>query len=156
MRKVYKLSRRSIDSFNHAMIRYSKNSTGFTMKELLTMFNGKDFRKDIPMIVALYIQLKAARLTGDKIFIYWNKDSSHVRNRAWNGFVLKENTWVCELSDLSGVMFEKPIYLRAKNYLDTFVDFEYDSEASLGKYIDKLKEKKGIVDEPEVKSRALF
>jgi len=60
------------------------------------------------------------------------------------------------MNEKSGIMFEKPIYLRASNYLDTTFDFEYDSETSIGKYIDKLKENKGVVDEPEVKSRALF
>lgn len=156
MRKLYKLSRRSIDSFNRGCQAITKNKTGMTLQEIMTVFSGRACQDDVPIILKLYCELGAANVINERFFIYFDKRSLLPQNRAWNGFEIGKNNWVCDMNEKSGIMFEKPIYLRASNYLDTTFDFEYDSETSLGKYIDKLKEKKGVVDEPEVKSRALF
>lgn len=150
MIKIYKLSRRDIHEFNYSCSHLSNPYIGYTIQEYVKMFSNSPFVKVIPVIISLYKELGALNNDGPKCFIYWDQRSADTKSRAWNKFDLAVNTWVCDNRSKSGIMFKQPIYYRSKNYLDTYVDYQYDTDSPIGQYI----EKNLLVNQP--RTHALF
>lgn len=153
MTKTFKLLRRYVNDFNYSCCRIS-NSKGHTLQELMERFSGQSFQRYIPIIITLYLRLNAATCNNKRLFIFWDKRSSFPQQRAWNGFQ-DGDKWVADMNTKTGIMFEEPIYLRAKNYLDTYIDFTYEEDSAVGKYIKTLEEN-GTLRQDQPTAKTLF